>query len=106
MVDAFALRKGMQVSATKIVEVPMVVSTQQRSVTGTMPPSLPVLAADAPLIIAEGDPTPTPLETETPAAAPANPGPATGSYLPWIGLVALLLVVLFAAVFIRKKSKS
>jgi hypothetical protein len=98
MVDAFALKKGMQISATKIVEVPMTVTTQQKSVTGTMPP------ADAPLLIAEGEPTPAPANTETPAA-PANPAPATGTYLPWIVLVVLLLAVVFAARFIRGKSK-
>jgi hypothetical protein len=107
MVDAFGLKKGMQVSATKIVEVPMTVTTQQKSVTGTMPPPSPTLPADAPLLVAEGEPTPTPANTETPAA-PANPTPATttASYLPWIGLVALLLIVLFAIMFIRAKFKT
>ncbi len=41
MVDAFALRKGMKVSATKIVEVPSVVSSEQQSVTGTTPQAPP-----------------------------------------------------------------
>jgi hypothetical protein len=107
MVDAFGLKKGMQISATKIVEVPMTVTTLQKSVTGTMPPPSPTPPADAPLLVAEGEPTPAPSNTETPAA-PANPTPATttASYLPWIGLVALLLVVLFAVMFIRAKSKT
>ena len=85
MVDAFALKKGMQVSATKIVEVPMVVATQQKSVTGTMPSPPPTLPADAPLLIAEGEPTPTPADTETPTV-PANPAPV-GKPLPvdWRG---------------------
>jgi hypothetical protein len=104
MVDAFALKKGMQISATKIVEVPMTVTTQQKSVTGTMPPPSPTPPAEAPLLIAEGEPTPAPANTETPAA-PANPAPATGTYLPWIVLVVLLLAVVFAARFIRGKSK-
>ena len=41
MVDAFALRKGMKVSATKIVEVQSVVSSEQQSVTGTTPHAAP-----------------------------------------------------------------
>jgi hypothetical protein len=107
MVDAFALRKGMQVSATKIVEVPVEITTRQKSVTGTMPEPPPTPPADAALLIAEGDPTPTPPappSTETPAA-PANPVPETGSYLPWVVLVALLLIVLLLAIrYIRAKS--
>jgi hypothetical protein len=105
MVDAFGLKKGMQISATKIVEVPMTVTTQQKSVTGTMPPPSPTLPVDAPLLVAEGEPTPAPSNTETPAAA-ANPTPATASYFPWIWLAVLVLVVLFAIMFIRAKSKT
>ena len=37
MVDAFALKKGMKVTATKIVEVPTVVSSVRKSVTGKTP---------------------------------------------------------------------
>ena len=106
MVDAFGLKKGMQISATKIVEVPMTVTTRQKTVTGSMPPPSLTPPADTPLLVAEGEPTPAPANTETPAA-PANPTPATtASYLPWIGLVALLLVVSFAVMFIRAKSKT
>src|SRR6185503_9218983 len=39
--DAFGLRKGMKISATKIVEVPQTVVEEQRKVTGTMPPPPP-----------------------------------------------------------------
>jgi len=105
MVDAFALKKGMQVSATKIVEVPMVVATRQKSVTGTMQPPPPTLPADAPLLIAEGEPTPTPADTETPTV-PANPAPARGSHFLLIGaglLVILLVIVWLAAKFNRRK---
>ena len=37
MVDAFGLKKGMMVTATKIVEVPASVISQQKHVSGTMP---------------------------------------------------------------------
>ena len=103
MVDAFALRKGMKVSATKIVEVPSVVSsvrqrvtgatpaapapqkgeapaaaptevaTQPQPLTGTIPPSPP---PDAPLLVAAGEPTPVPAETGEPAAPAATGQPA------------------------------
>jgi hypothetical protein len=131
MLDAFALKKGMQVTATKIVEVPAVVSTTQKSVTGKMPPppvaptaatteptSVPgsapgssttatkPIAADAPLLIAEGEPTTVPAETES-APAPTEPTPAeTESHTPWIWLGVVLLVIVFAVWYIRRsKSK-
>ena len=104
MVDAFGLRKGMQISATKIVEVPMVVATKEKTVTGTMPPPPSAPPADTPLLVAEGEPTPAPVETETPPP-PAKPIPTSGSYLPLIGLVVLLVVILVAVKTLRAKSK-
>jgi len=131
MVDAFALRKGMKVSATKIVEVPTVVSSEQQSVTGKTPPAAPApqkgeapAAAptevatqpqpvtgtippspppDAPLLVAEGKPTPVPAETEQPAA-PAAPTPEKSNYLLWVGLAVLLVVILIVVVRMRSKS--
>ena len=130
MVDAFALRKGMKVSATKIVEVPTVVSSQQQRVTGRTPPAAPApqkgeapAAAptevatqpqpvtgtippspppDAPLLVAAGEPTPVPPETEQPAA-PAEPAPEKSNYLLWVGLAVLLVVILLV---VRMRSKS
>jgi hypothetical protein len=131
MVDAFALRKGMKVSATKIVEVPTVVSSELQSVTGKKPPAAPspqkgeapaaaptelatqpqpVTATippspppDAPLLVAEGKPTPVPAETEQPAA-PAAPTPEKPKYLLWVGLAVLLVVILIVVVRMRSKS--
>jgi hypothetical protein len=40
-VDAFGLRKGMVVTATKIVEVPEVVVSQRKHVSGTTPEAPP-----------------------------------------------------------------
>jgi LPXTG-motif cell wall-anchored protein len=89
MVDAFGLKKGMVVTATKIVEVPEVVVSQQKHVTGTMPapPSAP--PADVPILIAKAEPTPAPAAAEAPAAS-AKTLPKTGSELPLIGLLGLL----------------
>ena len=118
MVDAFALRKGMKVSATKIVEVPTVVSSEQQSVIGKTPPAAPApqkgeaappteiatqLQPDAPLLVAEGKPTPVPAETEQPAA-PAAPTPEKSNYLLWVGLAVLLVVILIVVVRMRSKS--
>lgn len=41
--DAWNLKKGMVLIATKVVEVPETVVTQQKVVTGTMPQDVPVL---------------------------------------------------------------
>src|SRR6266403_4233495 len=79
--DAFGLKKGMNVSATKIVEVPQTTIDQKRKLTGSMPPPPPPPPADAPILVAELEPTPAPT-----AAAPAEL-PKTGSLLPLIGLL-------------------
>lgn len=135
MVDAFGLKKGMIVTAIKIVEVPMSVVSQERSVTGTMPPppvssqaptpaasqepsasatttapppptSTPVPVADAPLLIAEGSPTAAPPEAAETPAPPAKTNPVTGGYLPLVGLGLLVIIVLVVARSIRGKSKT
>src|SRR5215467_841115 len=41
MTDAFGLKKGMKVSATKVVEEPITVVDQQRKLTGQLPPPPP-----------------------------------------------------------------
>lgn len=80
--DAWGLKKGMSVSATKIVEVPETVVEHHRKVTGEMPPPPPAPPADVPILIAEekalpSEPAPTKL-------------PKTGSLMPLIGLLGLL----------------
>jgi len=82
VVDAWGLKKGMNVSATKIVEVPETVIEHERQLTGSMPPPPPPPPADAPILIAEATPPPTP-------AAPAEL-PKTGTFLPLIGLLGIL----------------
>jgi LPXTG-motif cell wall-anchored protein len=80
--DAWGLKKGMLVSATKIVETP---------VTGTMP-------AGAPVLIATGAPTAVPSAEGTTAAPSAggttttasNQLPKTGSNVPLLGIIGLL----------------
>ena len=86
--DAWGLKKGMTISATKIVEEPISVIEQQRKVTGSMPPPPPAPPADAPILIASAEPTPAP-------AAPAAPTelPKTASLLPLIGLLGSLALL-------------
>jgi hypothetical protein len=94
MVDAFGLRKGMNVKATKIVEVPETVVAQQRSVTGTMPTPPTPPPADVPILIATKEPVagaPTTTAQATPEPAPKKL-PKTASELPLIGVFGLLLL--------------
>jgi len=92
--DAWGLKKGMKVTATKIVETPYTTVSQHSQVTGTIP-------AGTPILIAKGAPTPAPgtagtaaaetstAETTTTASAKL---PKTGSNLPLMGILGLLLI--------------
>ena len=72
--DAFALKPGMIVTATKIVETPATSVTQQTQVTGTLP-------AEGALLIAQGEPTPAPAAeaTTTGGGTATSSGAATGT---------------------------
>ncbi len=101
MVDAFGLKKGMVITATKIVEVPETVVAQQKRVSGTMPPPPSAPPADVPILVAKSEPTPTPAEAEAPAA-PAKTLPKTGSDLPLFGLLGLFCLTAWLGVkFLR-----
>jgi hypothetical protein len=92
MVDAFALKKGMVVTATKIVEVPETIVAHQRTVTGTMPSAPPAPPADVPILVAVAEPTPaSTTAAEASTAAPAKL-PKTASELPLVGLLGLLCI--------------
>ncbi len=96
MTDAFGLRKGMQISATKVVEVPETVVTEKRILAGTMPPPPPI-PPDQPILIAVLVPVaapapPSEVAEAAPAPAPAPKLPKTGSSLPLIGLMGLLFL--------------
>jgi len=86
MVDAWGLKKGMKVSATKVVEVPETHVTQEQRLSGKMPPPPPPPPPDQPILVA----------TVAAPAAPAAPVPAelpkTGSTMPLIGLLGFLSV--------------
>jgi hypothetical protein len=82
-VDAWGLKKGMVVKATKVVEEPVTVVSEQRQLAGSMPPPPPPPPVDVPILIAVAAPPPAP------AAAPTEL-PKTGSLLPLIGLLGCL----------------
>ncbi len=115
-VDAFALKKGMNVRATKIVEAPTVEVTQTKTVTGEAAPKvdlavIPTPSAGVPILIADSTPaatTPQPAAADTPAPATAEtPAPATAetpaseavspTSMTW-KIVLLVLVVLALAI--------
>jgi hypothetical protein len=86
--DAFGLRKGMNITATRVVEEPVNVAEHEYKLTGKMPPPPPDPPADVPILVVlvmHHAPAPT----ETAAAAPAEL-PKTASELPLIGLLGLL----------------
>jgi hypothetical protein len=85
MVDAFHLKKGMKITATKIVEEPVVHQEQTATVQGSMPPP-PTPPPDAPLMIAVVTPVPA---APGPAAEPSKL-PNTAGWLPLIGLLGSL----------------
>ena len=92
--DAWGLKKGMKVSATKIVEAPETEVEHQRRITGSMPPPPPTPPADQPILIASAAP-------EATLAAPTEL-PKTGSPVPLIGLLGgLALFCSFALRVVR-----
>ena len=86
MVDAWGLKKGMTVNATKVVETPTTVVAQRAKLTCEMPPAPPPPPADVPILVVEEVVVPT----QVAQAAPAPALPKTGSELPLVGLIGLL----------------
>jgi len=102
MTDAFGLKKGMKVSATKVVEEPITVVDQQRKLTGQLPPPPPPPPADTPILVVMAAPAPPP-PAQTAEAAPATL-PKTASELPLFGLIGAL--ALFSGLVLRMIRKT
>ena len=100
--DAFSLKKGMKISATKVVEEPITVVEHQAQLAGHMPPPPPAPPADVPILVAVVQaPAPAPEA----APAPAAELPKTASELPMLGLLGLLLLAGSGIVsFIRRRA--
>ena len=87
--DAFGLKKGMVVNATKIVETPVTSVSQRQHVSGTMPP-------DEPVLIAKESPTPDGTVTASHEAGTTTTAsaelPKTASGWPLVGILGLLFI--------------
>ena len=87
--DAFGLKKGMTVNATKIVETPVTSVSQHRQVSGTMP-------AGEPVLIAKESPTPEGTVTASHEAGTTTTAsaelPKTASGWPLVGILGLLFI--------------
>jgi hypothetical protein len=94
MVDAWGLKKGMKISATRVVETPETVIDQQKKITGKMPPPPPAPPADTPILVA----TATPPAPPTPEPAAPAELPKTGSLLPLVGLLGMLFCAFSAGI--------
>jgi hypothetical protein len=104
MVDAWGLKKGMIVNATKVVEAPATVIAQNSKLTGQMPPPPPPPPpADVPILVVEEVAVPTQVAQAAPAPAPVLP--KTGSELPLIGLLGLLSLTTSFGLRTARKSR-
>jgi LPXTG-motif cell wall-anchored protein len=105
--DAFGLRKGMNISATRIVTVPLNVVEQQRTVTGQMPPPPPTEAIQGPVLIVV-EKRPAQVAQAAPAEAQPQPKklPQTASELPLIALIGTLLFLFGTVLVLFRKRES
>jgi hypothetical protein len=86
--DAWGLKKGMLINATRVTEAPETVISEETKITGTAPATT-ALAANQPILFAMV--VPPSASAADPAPAPANL-PATGSLLPLLGLLGFISV--------------
>jgi len=106
-VDAFHLKKGMNVTATVITEVPQEVSTASRSVTGeaapppAAPPQLPATTSGVLLVAV---PTATPAQEKPVESAEANL-PKTASAIPLLGLIGLLCLATSVGLYMLRSPR-
>lgn len=84
MVDAFGLRPGMKVTATKITETPEQVVSQHRQINGTMPAPPPEKTEAAATPAPQPPPADVPIliVAEEVVTEPSGNLPATGSQVP------------------------
>jgi len=93
--DAWGLRQGMKISATKVVEAPQTVVEKQSKVTGTMPPPPTPPPPGQPILVAVVA-VPVPASAPPPASAPepSKTLPKTGSPLPFLGFLGALTLAI------------
>jgi len=100
--DAWGLKKGMNISATKVVEVPETEISQSKTVTGEMPPPPPAPPADVAILVVEEEPAAAPVQA---AEASAPELPKTASGLPLFGLFGGLLLAASLGLRISRKNR-
>jgi LPXTG-motif cell wall-anchored protein len=113
---AFELKKGMNVVATVVTQVPHTLVTQQRSVAGTAgakatPPATPPLEGalliedtSAPKQRAAAAPAPAPAEQASASEPAPKKLPKTGSVVPLVGLLGLFSLLLSFGVRMLRRS--
>jgi len=98
--DAFGLKKGMMVNATKIVETPVTSVSQHQQVSGTLPPG--------PVLIAKESPTPEGTVTASHDAGTTTTAsvelPKTASGWPLVGILGLLFVSASFGLALRRRN--
>jgi LPXTG-motif cell wall-anchored protein len=105
MLDAFGLKKGMKISATKVVEVPETVVSQQRNVSGSMAPAPPPV--DQPVLLVVVRETPAPAPAAAPAAEPAPKAlPKTATSTPLLAFVGLCLIAMAVGIKMLRRSQA
>jgi RNase P/RNase MRP subunit p29 len=81
----FDLKKGMNVTATVLTQMPQTAVAHEKAVTGQMPPPPETPAIQGALLIE----SPSPAKVEVAQTEPVKKLPKTGSVLPLIGLLGL-----------------
>ena len=104
MVDAFQLKKGMKISATKITEVPETVVAHESHVTGTMPPPPPAPPPDMPVLVVITREVAAPPAEQTRAEAAPDRLPKTASFVPVVGILGLVFLSLSVGVRLFRRS--
>ena len=105
MLDAFGLKKGMKISATKVVEVPETVVSHERNVSGSMAPAPP--PADQPVLLVVVRETPAPAPAAAPAAEPAPKAlPKTATSTPLLAFVGLCFIAMAFGIKILRRSQA
>jgi len=90
-VDAWHLRKGMTISATRVTEEPVTSIDKQTKLTGTPAPTPPAPAADQPILVAVLVPVATPAASQSESQEPAPQHlPKTGGEIPLLAMLGLL----------------
>lgn len=88
--DAWGLKPGMKITATKVTEAPEEVVEQEKLITGTMPPEP---SPDLPIVVVIEEEAAPPAPETAAATTPASL-PKTASQLPLIGILGIFALIL------------